>query len=202
MPAPCVALKHGVRGRTHLLRCGCCSTRPSAPGPAGTCACSSRGRAAAQGDVRRVLSSHRTHHPRTLRHDRGRHVLSNPYDGERRGGTVGFRCRAPNCASSTRRCRSLQGPSAASRCAAKTSSSATGACRKKTREIHRRRLLQDRRHGQPRCWLCLDRRPFEGSGHLGGLKRYPKEIEELIDALPGVAESAVIGLPARILARR
>ena len=29
----------------------------------------------------------------------------------------------------------------------------------------------------------------------GGLNVYPKEIEEAIDALPGVAESAVIGLP-------
>ncbi|MDP2132760.1 MAG: AMP-binding protein, partial [Sulfuritalea sp.] len=29
----------------------------------------------------------------------------------------------------------------------------------------------------------------------GGLNVYPKEIEELIDAMPGVVESAVIGLP-------
>jgi len=29
----------------------------------------------------------------------------------------------------------------------------------------------------------------------GGLNVYPKEIEEMIDALPGVVESAVIGLP-------
>jgi len=29
----------------------------------------------------------------------------------------------------------------------------------------------------------------------GGLNVYPKEIEEMIDALPGVGESAVIGLP-------
>ncbi|MBP6110168.1 MAG: AMP-binding protein, partial [Rhodocyclaceae bacterium] len=29
----------------------------------------------------------------------------------------------------------------------------------------------------------------------GGLNVYPKEIEELIDAMPGVLESAVIGLP-------
>lgn len=31
----------------------------------------------------------------------------------------------------------------------------------------------------------------------GGLNVYPKEIEELIDAMPGVVESAVIGLPHR-----
>jgi len=29
----------------------------------------------------------------------------------------------------------------------------------------------------------------------GGLNVYPREIEELIDAMPGVLESAVIGLP-------
>lgn len=29
----------------------------------------------------------------------------------------------------------------------------------------------------------------------GGLNVYPKEIEELIDAMPGVLESAVIGVP-------
>ncbi len=31
----------------------------------------------------------------------------------------------------------------------------------------------------------------------GGFNVYPKEIEEIIDAMPGVAESAVIGLPHR-----
>jgi malonyl-CoA/methylmalonyl-CoA synthetase len=47
----------------------------------------------------------------------------------------------------------------------------------------------------------------EGTGHLrlagrakdliitGGLNVYPKEVEDLIDALPGVVESAVIGVP-------
>src|SRR5690606_13289247 len=29
----------------------------------------------------------------------------------------------------------------------------------------------------------------------GGLNVYPKEVEEVIDALPGIVESAVIGLP-------
>ena len=29
----------------------------------------------------------------------------------------------------------------------------------------------------------------------GGFNVYPKEVEELIDSMPGVAESAVIGLP-------
>ena len=36
----------------------------------------------------------------------------------------------------------------------------------------------------------------------GGLNVYPKEIEERIDVLPGVAESAVIGVPMPTSARR
>jgi malonyl-CoA/methylmalonyl-CoA synthetase len=43
--------------------------------------------------------------------------------------------------------------------------------------------------------LSAHRRPREGRHHHGGLNVYPKEIEEKIDALPGVTESAVIGVP-------
>ena len=63
------------------------------------------------------------------------------------------------------------------------------------RGIHRRRLLSHRRHGQ-----LLSNRYLRIVGRAkdliitGGLNVYPKEIEEKIDALPGVVESAVIGV--------
>ena len=47
--------------------------------------------------------------------------------------------------------------------------------------------------------LPLSRDTFVGRAEdliiTGGLNVYPKEIEDKIDALPGVAESAVIGVP-------
>jgi malonyl-CoA/methylmalonyl-CoA synthetase len=55
---------------------------------------------------------------------------------------------------------------------------------------------------QPATWAASTRTVYVTiSGRskdlviTGGLNVYPKEIEELIDAMPGVVESAVIGLP-------
>jgi len=55
------------------------------------------------------------------------------------------------------------------------------------RGVHRRRLLQNgylRIVGRAKDLIIT-----------GGLNVYPKEIEERIDALPGVVESAVVGVP-------
>ncbi len=66
-----------------------------------------------------------------------------------------------------------------------------------------RELLLEPRH----CRFAIPQRLILPNGYLqivvrakdliitGGLNVYPKEIEERIDALPGVVESAVIGLP-------
>ena len=63
--------------------------------------------------------------------------------------------------------------------------------------IPRRRLLHHRRPRQDRRTRAMS--TFVGRGKdlviSGGLNVYPKEIESEIDAMPGVVESAVIGVP-------
>jgi malonyl-CoA/methylmalonyl-CoA synthetase len=73
---------------------------------------------------------------------------------------------------------------------------ATGACPSATRRVHRRRLLPHRRPGQPFGGRVPQYRGRSKDLIItGGYNVYPKEIELAIDELPGVEESAVIGVP-------
>jgi malonyl-CoA/methylmalonyl-CoA synthetase len=46
-----------------------------------------------------------------------------------------------------------------------------------------------------RRWPHLHCRPRQGPHHFGGLNVYPKEVENELDAIEGITESAVIGVP-------
>ena len=89
--------------------------------------------AAAEGNLRRIQRAHRPHHPRTLRHDRGRHVHLQPL--RRRAARRHGRLAAAVHLGAHRRRRR---PAVPERChrqhpgaRATTSSSATGRCRKR-----------------------------------------------------------------------
>jgi malonyl-CoA/methylmalonyl-CoA synthetase len=123
---------------------------------------------------------------------------SNPYDGERRGGTVGFPlpCTAVRIVDDEGRAAA---PGEVGNIQVRGDNVFVGYWKmpEKTRE----EFTAD-------GWFKtgdLGSRSTDGyisiSGRskdlviTGGLNVYPKEIEEMIDALPGVAESAVIGVP-------
>ena len=123
---------------------------------------------------------------------------SNPYDGERRGGTVGF-----PLPGTTIRIVGAGGT------AVKTG--AIGAIQVKGENVFLgywgmpEKTLEEFtadgffKTGDMGSWDSEFYITISGRSKdlviTGGLNVYPKEIEELIDALPGVAESAVIGLP-------
>jgi malonyl-CoA/methylmalonyl-CoA synthetase len=123
---------------------------------------------------------------------------SNPYYGERRGGTVGFplSCTEARIVDDDgKRCP----PREVGHIQVKGGNVFVGYWRmpEKTKE----EFTAD-------GWFKTgDLGSFSADGYLsisgrskdlvitGGLNVYPKEIEEIIDALPGVAESAVVGVP-------
>ena len=84
------------------------------------------------------------------------------------------------------------------------SSRAIGGCRKRPRPNSAPMVSSS-----PAIWARID---GDGYVHIvgrgkdliitGGLNVYPKEIESLIDELPGVEESAVVGLPHERFRRR
>ncbi len=125
-------------------------------------------------------------------------LTSNPYAGERRGGTVGF----PLPGTDVRIVDDAGHPCARGKVGhvqVRGDNVFSGYWRmpEKTRE----EFTAD-------GWFKTgDMGSTDGDGYVcisgrskdlvisGGLNVYPKEIEEIIDALPGVSESAVIGLP-------
>ena len=127
-------------------------------------------------------------------------ITSNPYEGERRAGTVGFPLPGVSLRIADRRDaarRSRRARSASSRSRGPTSSRAIGACRRRPRP-------NSARDG---FFITGDLGMIDADGYVhivgrakdliisGGFNVYPKEIESEIDAIPGVVESAVIGVP-------
>ncbi len=123
---------------------------------------------------------------------------SNPYDGERRGGTVGFPLPGMSVKITDDEGRTLP-MNTIGNILVKGANVFVGYWRmpEKTKE----EFTADG------FFKTGDMGKIDGEGYVsiigrskdliitGGLNVYPKEIEEMIDALPGVVESAVIGLP-------
>ncbi|MDP1735597.1 MAG: malonyl-CoA synthase [Sulfuritalea sp.] len=123
---------------------------------------------------------------------------SNPYDGERRGGTVGFPLPGTSLQIVGAGGTAIK-PGAVGQIQVKGDNVFVGywGMPEKTKE----EFTADG------YFRTGDMGSFDAEGYVtisgrskdlvitGGLNVYPKEIEELIDAMPGVVESAVIGLP-------
>jgi len=128
----------------------------------------------------------------------GNMFASNPYNGERRGGTVGF----PLPEVSIRVVDAENRPMAAGE---------IGQIQVKGKSVFRGYWNMPEKTREEFTadgfFKTGDMGKFDEDGYLsisgrakdlvisGGLNIYPKEIEEMIDALPGVIESAVIGVP-------
>ena len=155
--------------------------------------------AAARGDFCRLRGAHRPAHPRALRHDRDRHEHLQPAArrAPRRHGRPAAAGRRGAGRGRGRQAASSAARSASSRCAGRTCSRATGACPRRPREEFR----------DDGFFITGDIGVIGEDGYVsivgrakdlvisGGLNVYPKEVESLIDSLPGVVESAVVGLP-------
>ncbi len=122
---------------------------------------------------------------------------SNPYDGERRAGTVGFPPAGGGAAHPDRRPRAAPEEVGMIEVRGPNVFSGYWQMPDKTREELR-----------PDGWFItgdLGKRDADGYVHIvgrakdlvitGGYNVYPKEVELLLDEVPGVLESAVIGLP-------
>ncbi len=159
--------------------------------------------AAAAGDIRSVQRTYGTNDPRTLRHDRDRHEHVEPAGGRARGrhGRQAVARRRDARRRRRRHARSRPGTSAPSRCAGPNVFAAYWRMPDKTRE----EFTSDGffKTGDMGEWVA----DGPGKGYLrlvgrakdlvitGGLNVYPKEIEERIDEIDGVVETAIIGIP-------
>ena len=146
-----------------------------------------------------VPRAHRAHDPRALRHDRDRHehVESARRRAHRRHRRAAAAGRGGARRRRRRRGRARRAKSAASRSRARTCSPATGACRRRRARSSPPTAISapaTSASSLPNGYLRIVGRAKDLI-ITGGLNVYPKEIEERIDALPGVVESAVIGVP-------
>ncbi len=123
---------------------------------------------------------------------------SNPYDGERIAGTVGFPCRASTCGWSIPR-RGPLGPDEVGMIEVKGANVFKGYWR-----MPEKTAAEFKPDG---FFITGDLGKVDGKGYVhivgrgkdliisGGFNVYPKEVETEIDGLDGIVESAVIGLP-------
>ena len=139
-------------------------------------------------------------HSRTLRDDRNQHDRPpTPMMASAGPEPLACHCRASRCASRIRKPARFwaKGKPASSRSRGQMSSRATGAILKRPRGISRATAI----------FITGDLGKIDQNGYVhilgrakdviisGGFNVYPKEVEAEIDALSGVTESAVIGLP-------
>jgi malonyl-CoA/methylmalonyl-CoA synthetase len=124
---------------------------------------------------------------------------SNPYDGERRAGTVGFPLPGVGVRVTDAETGERRGPGEVGVLEVTGPNVFAG---------YWRRPEQTAEDFRPDGWFVTgDLATIDTDGYVrivgrakdliisGGLNVYPKEVEEVIDALPGVVESAVFGVP-------
>ncbi len=127
-------------------------------------------------------------------------ITSNPYDGERRAGTVGFPLPGVSvriARGRDRRARRPRARSASSRSRGRTCSAAIGGCRRRPRRSSAPTATSSPAisgGSTPDGYIHIVGRAKD-LVISGGFNVYPKEVEAEIDAIEGVLESAVIGLP-------
>ena len=156
----------------------------------------------ARRDPPRVAGADRARHPRALRHDRDEHERLQPLRGRarRRHGRLSA-ARASRSASPTRRAARALAPGEIGMIEVRGPNVFKGYWR-----MPEKTAAEFRDDG---FFITGDLGKFDERGYLhivgrgkdliitGGYNVYPKEIETEIDAIPGVAESAVIGVPHR-----
>ena len=157
--------------------------------------------AAAARDFQRMAGAHRPHHPGALRHERDHHADLQSLrrgDGERRGGTVGFPLPGVG----------LRVAATRARCSAQARSAAIEVQGPNVFKGYWRMPEKTKEEFTADGWFKTgDVGKVDERGYVtivgrskdliisGGYNVYPAEIEGYINDMPGVAESALIGVP-------
>ena len=151
--------------------------------------------------ARRIHRTHRSADPRAVRHDRGRHDHVEPIrPGTASPGTVGFALPGVELrvCDGDGNSRSRPARPGWSRSAPPGSSPATGGCRTRPPPEHRA-VAAGFITGDVGSVDAQGRLTLEGRSSdmiiSGGYNIYPKEVEMVLDDLPGVLETGVIGVP-------